>query len=161
MEQCVSFSDNTVLGSMAQLEGFFGSQTLISKDTMDTLPMSTNVPSKKVTMEKVAPIGGPLEEPTTTWVPHESKLRWRFPQTSSLFGRKCYIPLGWSLPWGKSHQLLVNQSEGTATGVLRQGELNAKGQKSRCKQGRQKEIHPHLGLWNRCMWWPHPQALRK
>ena len=141
--------------------GFFGSQTPISKVSLDTLPTSTNMPCKEVPMEEVASIGGPLEEPITTWEPHESKLGWRLPQTNSPVGRKCYIPLSWLLPWGKSHWLLVNVSKGTTARVLRQGELNTKGQKSGCKQDKKKEIHPHLGLWNHCTWWPWPWALRK
>ena len=134
----------------------------ISVNTLDTLPASTDIPSKEVAMEGNSPHWRvPQETHHNPRYHMRSKLRWRFPQPGSLVGRTCYIPLGQSLLWGKTHWLLVNQSEGTTTGVLRQGDLNAKGQKSGCKQGRQKEICPHLGLQNHCMWWPHPQALRK
>ena len=65
------FSDDAVFGGVALPEGFFGSQAPILKDSPDTLPTSTNIPSEDVAMEEVAPIGGPLEEPITTQVPHK------------------------------------------------------------------------------------------
>ena len=52
MEWYVSFSDNIVLGSVALLEGFFGSQTSVSRDA---LPASTDVPSKEVAREEATP----------------------------------------------------------------------------------------------------------
>ena len=68
MEQYVSFSNDIILGSVALPEGFVGSQTSISRDT---LPASTNVPSKEVAMGEAAPVRGPLEESTMPWVLHE------------------------------------------------------------------------------------------
>ena len=68
VEWYISFSDDIVLGSVALPEGFFRSQTPISKDTP---PTSTDIPVEEVAMEEIAPVGEPLEEPTTTWVPHE------------------------------------------------------------------------------------------
>ena len=70
MEQYVSFSDDIILGGVALLEGFFRNQTepTISRHA---LPVSTDVPSDEITMKEVAPIGGPPEEPTMSWMPHE------------------------------------------------------------------------------------------
>ena len=59
--------------------GSLEAKPLISKDTLDTLPASTDIPSEEATMEEVAPIGGPLEEPTTTWVPHEKQANMEVP----------------------------------------------------------------------------------
>ena len=69
------FSDDAVSGGVALPEGFFGSQTPILKDTLDTPSTSTDIPSKEVAMEEVAPIGGPLKEPTTMQVPHEKQAK--------------------------------------------------------------------------------------
>ena len=76
MEQYISFSNDIILGSVALLEEFFGSQTSISRDTP---PASTNVPSKEVTLVEVAPIIGPLEESTMPWVLHEKQAKMEAP----------------------------------------------------------------------------------
>ena len=68
---CFFFQMMPVFGSVALPEGFFGSQTPILKDSLDTPPTSTDILSKEVSMEEIVPIGGPLEEPITTWVPHK------------------------------------------------------------------------------------------
>ena len=103
MEQYVYFSDDSVLGSVALSEGFFGSQTPISTDTPNTLPASTDIPSEETAMEEVSPIGGPLEEPTTTWVPHEKQAKMEVPPNQFPSYKKYYIPLSCSPPWGKFH----------------------------------------------------------
>ena len=72
MECYVSFSNDIVLGSMALLEGFFGSQTSISR----YVPLaSTDVSSK----DAAAPKGGPLKESTPPQVPHEKWARMEAP----------------------------------------------------------------------------------
>ena len=88
MEQYVSFSDDAVFGSVALPEGFFGIQTPILKDSPDTLPACTHIPSKEVPMEEVAPVEGSLEEPITTWVPHK---KWA----------KMEVPPNWFPSWEK------------------------------------------------------------
>ena len=151
MEQYVSFSNNIILGSVALLQGFFGSQTSFSRDT---LPTSTNVPSEEVTMEEIPPIRGPLEESTMPLVPHGKQAKMKAPPNWFPSWEKVLHPSQLVTTMGQAHWLLVNQSKGTATRGLRQGELNTKGQKSGCKQSWQNEIHPHLSLQNQCMWWP-------
>ena len=42
---------------------------------MSHLPPSTDVLTKEVTVEEAAPIGGPLEEPTTPQVLHEKQVK--------------------------------------------------------------------------------------
>ena len=76
IEQYVSFSDDIILGGVALLEGFFGSQASISRDA---LPASTDVPSKEAAMEEVAPIKGPLKESTMPWVPCEKQVKVKVP----------------------------------------------------------------------------------
>ena len=58
MKQYISFSDDTVLDSVALLEGFFKDQTEMTIPR-DAPPAFTDVPTKEVTREKAAPIGGP------------------------------------------------------------------------------------------------------
>ena len=79
MEQNVSFSDDAALGGVALLEGFFGSQNPNLKGYPDTPSASTYIPSEVVAIEEVAPIGEPLKEPTTTWVPHEKQAKMEVP----------------------------------------------------------------------------------
>ena len=85
MEQYVSFSNNIILGSVVLLEGFFRSQTSVSRDAPSA---SSNFPSKVVTMEETTPIGRPLEESTMPWVLHE---KWA----------KMEAPLNWFASWEK------------------------------------------------------------
>ena len=76
MEWYVSFSDDIILGSVVLPEGFFGSQTSVSRDAPST---STDVPSTEITMEEAAPIIGPLKESTMPQVPHEKQAKMEVP----------------------------------------------------------------------------------
>ena len=77
-----------------------------------------------------------MRNPPQPWVPQEKQAKIevppnQFPQleesvTSLLASHYCR---------GKSHWLLVNQSEDTATGVLRQGELNSQRAEERVQAG--------------------------
>ena len=91
MKQYVSLSDNTILNSVALLEGFIEDQTKLTI-SRDALPTFTNVPTKEVVVEETAPIRGPLEEPTTPLVPHEEQRKVEAPQISSPVGGKCCTP---------------------------------------------------------------------
>ena len=68
----ILFSDNIALGSVALLEGVFGSQTSVSRDA---LPNPSNVPSNEV----ATPIRGPLEESMLPQVLHERWVRMEAP----------------------------------------------------------------------------------
>ena len=70
MEWYISFSSDIVLGSVALLEGFFRNQAKLTV-SRNALPASADLPTDEVAMEKVASIGGPLEEPTMPQVLHE------------------------------------------------------------------------------------------
>ena len=70
MEWYISFSDDTILDGVALPQGFLKDWTEITIPR-DAQLAFTNVPTKEVTVEEAAPIGGPLEELTTAQVPHE------------------------------------------------------------------------------------------
>ena len=58
MEQYISFSVDTILDSVALLEGFLKDWTKLTIPR-DALSAFTDVPTKEVTMEEAAPMGAP------------------------------------------------------------------------------------------------------
>ena len=70
MEWYISFSDDTILDGVALPEGFLEDWTQLT-NSRDVPSTFTDVPTQEVTMEKAAPIRGPLEELTTPQALHE------------------------------------------------------------------------------------------
>ena len=98
--------DDTILDSVAPLEGFFEDRAKITIPG-ESPPAFTDVPIEEVAMEKAAPLG-PLKEPTAPQVPHEEQMKLELPQIHSLVGGKCCTPLGHLLPLDKPLQPSVS-----------------------------------------------------
>ena len=129
MEQHVSFSDDIVLGSVALLEGFFRNQAELTI-SRDGLPTSSDVPTNEVAMEEAAPIGGPVKEPTMSWVLHEEWAKIEAPSNQFSSWEKVLHPsqlvttAGWASPtFGESKWRYCHQSsEARRTQCQRVGE---------------------------------------
>ena len=100
----VSFSDDTILDSVAPLEGFLKDWTRVTVPR-NAQPAFTNVPSKEGPLEEAAPtedgveelvpVRGPLEELTTSQVPCDEQTKVETSLNQFLVGRKCCIPPSW------------------------------------------------------------------
>ena len=91
MEWYISFSDDTVMNSVALLEGFLKDQTELTI-SRDAPPTFTDVPTEEVAMEEAAPLAGPLEELTTLQVLHEEWTKIEAPPNKFPSWRKVLYP---------------------------------------------------------------------